>query len=101
MNWKQDGRVIDIDLSIPKGEYVVVQLDFLSYDYEPCGILLAKTGHCNEDPERHRLNVQIQPGTTTSLHLETRSRDGAYKVVLDGIRGREMTAFERAKAMFR
>lgn len=101
MNWKQDGYVINVDLSIPKGEYVVVQLDFLSYDYEPCGILMAKTGHCNEEPERHRLDVQLQPGTTTPVHLEARSRDGAYKVVLDRARGREMTVFEKAKAMLR
>ena len=104
LKWMQDGRVVDLEVETPQGEFVIIQIDMLAY-YRRCNTLLANLGGydpaCPTSPESRRLKVELQPRTKSLLHLEVMSKEEIVKVEIDSARGRQMTSFEQLKARFR
>lgn len=119
IQWKQDGRAIDLKLSNPVGVWVVTSV-LLEIRFEPTKTPFAgqlkpdKAGRMvlvppkpgakveeywlEQDPEKPILKVEIQPGKSVpSVHELKFSSTVAAIVVLDA-RGREQTTFERLKS---
>ncbi len=119
VQWKQDGRAVDLALSNPEGTWVVTNL-LLEIRFAPsktpfAGYLRAdKTGRMvwvapkpgekikeswfEPAPEKPFIKVEIQPGkASTSVHELKFNSEVVSITVLEG-RGREQSALERLKS---
>jgi len=119
VQWKQDGRAVDMKLSNPVGIWVVTSL-LLEIRFEPTKMQFAgelkpdKAGRMilvppkpgakveeywsEQDPEKPILKVEIQPGKATPSVHELKFNSTVAAIVILEARGREQTTFERLKS---
>lgn len=88
-SWSQDGRVLDIELLNPKEKWVIT--DLLVEVYFPV------EGRFQPDPVFHTVILELQPGKSTTAHLELSSNTKASGLALLETRGHEQTRIERVK----
>jgi hypothetical protein len=104
LKWVQDGRVVNLEIDTPKGDFVIVEFELLAH-YRRCNTLLSNVGiddtECPKSPERHLLKMEGQPGTNFVAHLEIRSKEELVKLEIASARSRPLTKFERLKAIIR
>ena len=118
--WRQDGRVVELELSNPQREWVLQHATFVArfplkpqepatastakpkggrtpIEQDPFAAYDAKYGR-EISPEDYRLDLDLQPGRKAALHIELKSDRKVLSIELLEVRGREQTYFERIKA---
>lgn len=119
-SWRQDGRVVDIEIWNPKEKWVITQLLFEVHfpqpsdkpngpevrsngrtlfrpltDAELCARGWPAKVPCG--PVSRSVKVEIQPGKSGANHLELEPNFNASGLLLLEARGREQTRIERVK----
>ena len=119
VQWKQDGRAVDIKASNPIGAWVVtailIEIRFAPTKTPYAGeIKLDKAGRAvlvppkpgakveeywsEQEPERPVLKVEIQPGRDAPSVHELKFTSTIAGIIIVEARGREQTTFERLKS---
>jgi hypothetical protein len=115
-SWRQDGRVVEIQITNPKDKWVLQQLA-IEVKYPPVAPVKVapplsdtkKSGTTGarslidaldevlreELPEKHTVSIELQPGKSSSSHLELTFDRKITSASLVEIRGREQSRFER------
>lgn len=115
-SWRQDGRVVEIQITNPKDKWVLQQLA-IEVTYPSVAAIkaappLSSTKKSNtagtrslmegidavlseERPEKHLVTIELQPGKTNSSHLELTFDRKISNASLIEVRGREQSRFER------
>ena len=118
VEWRQDGRVVELTLSNPKEKWVLQRLLF-QVVYQPeaklptaasapsrKGVPTSPTAKSLFDylddlpelPESHPIEIEIQPGKQLPTNLELRSNRTVVSVSLVEVRGREQSRLERIRS---
>ena len=116
-SWRQDGRVIEIQIANPKDkwflQHLAIQAQFaVSRPIVSTPMTSAATkkpvpasspGPSLSEfldylPESHAVSVEIQPGKNSSAHLELTSNRKVTELTLVEVRGREQSGLERLKS---
>jgi hypothetical protein len=119
VQWKQDGRAIDLKLSNPVGAWVVTSA-LLEIRFVPTKLPFAgefktdKTGRMKlvppmpgskveeywheQDAEKPIVNVKIQPGKEAHSVVELKFNSAVTTISILEARGREQTTIERLKS---
>lgn len=122
VEWKQDGRAVDLKFSNPVGKWVVTSL-LLNIRFLPIKSRIDgefkkdKNGHIvvvplkpgslaeeywfegiNNLPQMSTAKVEIQPGKDAPSVLELESNSAVAEITILEARGREQTTFERLKS---
>ncbi|MBE0550151.1 MAG: hypothetical protein IH627_21330 [Rubrivivax sp.] len=119
IQWKQDGRVIDLTITNPPGNWVI-SLVALEVRFKPIKLPLTgtlkrdKTGQMvltppdpkapaeeywtEQEPEKPVLRVEIQPGKSAVSNFELKFSTDVSSVVVQEVRGREQSTFERLRS---
>lgn len=113
--WHQDGRVVDIQVINPKDKWVLQRL-VIEVTFEPdpsvknrqdqvsiekqraTKLTLAEATDIvlsQESPQNYSVNVEAQPGQSSSAHFELALGRKISSAVLIEVRGREQSRFER------
>ena len=122
IDFKQDGRVLDVVLSAPNGKWVVTQLS-VKVEFQrpkntwtkPAAPQKAET--VPSDPfgwkkmtgpfygvpetETHKIVAEVQPDKSHSTHLELKTERAVTSVTILEARGREQTILDRVKTFAR
>jgi len=127
LQWKQDGRVIELSLQNPKDKWVITEGTFI-VEYSTTTIPPAASAQSEKhktkkrtdgtrvitldelltnpqyfpqrQPETYKLKLDLLPNRTVMTHIELESADTVSKVKLNETRGREPTKLEQLKSAF-
>jgi hypothetical protein len=127
LQWKQDGRVIDVTLTNPKDKWLITEGKFV-VEYpavaseapasspsrsarskpapKPGGRLtmddlIAQGYKYVGEPPIYTLNLHVLPGRTATVHIELRDSTPASGLKLEEARGREPSMLEKLKSAVR
>lgn len=122
VDFKQDGRLLDVVLSAPSGKWVVTQLSVKVEFQRPENTWMKpavpqKAETESSDPfgwtqqtgpfygipetETHKIVAEVQPDKSRSTHLELKTERAVTSVTILEARGREQTMLDRVKTLVR
>lgn len=120
ISWKQDGRVIDVELKNPQNKWVLTEAKFIvAYpvtEVQPQAKQAAQkvqgkhpaTSELDEllkrgyryrvEPESYSLPIKVLPGRTATVHIELKTTDPISEFKLEEVRGWESTFLDRMQS---
>lgn len=118
INWRQDGEAVDIDVTNPKDEWVLQELELeIRYQIKPVPKTAPPTQKnkkptqanssfdfeamkrfVDELPDTKRIKINALAGHSTKTNIESRKGEQVVEIVILSARGRSHTRFEQFKA---
>lgn len=108
LTWRQDGRLAEIEVTNPKGKWVVTSLlvvahfqpESISDDQSQTQPEVSKKMQVidfTSTPKTYTLNLEIQPGKSERAQLELKSKEIIERLFIVEARGREQSRLERVR----